>query len=253
MSLHENVTASEATLEIGEDGDIHWRVENELTESTANGWRDGPEDARSAVDSAMEGPPEPLENPTDPTVDVEGRTVMVTFTDRGAARQRLGLLVVPYLHGEGIDYRWVIDTLPPSAEPKLLPVSESAPEPGPTYVVAGEGAVAGTRSAVVVGLEPLDPVLYSYYALGLLFVAGVTFGLYTIEGSRLGRTRVGSVVALMSTAYLAIVMPVHPPDIDGVFVQAMVVVLTLLLALIGGVGLYAWAALSDGTDGVRTR
>ena len=286
MNLHENVTASEATLEIGEDGDIHWRVENELTESTASGWRDGPEDARSAVDSAMEGPPGPLEDPTDPTVDVEGRTVTVTFTDRGAARQRLGLLLVPYLHGEGIDYRWVInadrfvvaapdgqrvlnepagaivedgravwrgDTLPPSAEPKVSFVSESAPEPGPTYVVAGEGAAAGTRSAVVVGLEPLDPVLYSYYVLGLLFVAGVTFGLYTIEGTRLGRTRVGGVVALVSIGYLAIVMPVHPPDIDGVFVRLMVVVLTLLLALIGGVGLYAWAALSDGTHGVRTR
>jgi hypothetical protein len=285
-NLHENVTASEATLEMQANGDVRWRVENELTESTAREWREDPDDARSAVDFAMEGLPEPLEDPTDPTVDVEGRTVTVTFTDRGAARQRLGLLVVPYLNGEGIDYRWVInadrfvvaapdgqrvlnepagatvedgravwrgDTLPPSAESKLLSVSESAPEPGPTYVIAGEGAAAGTRSAVVVGLEPLDPVLYSYYALGLLFVAGVTFGLYTIEGSRLGRTRVGGVVALMSTGYLAIVMPVHPPDIDGVFVRVMVVVLTLLLALIGGVGLYAWAALSDGTDGVRTR
>jgi hypothetical protein len=287
-NLHENVTASEATLEMQANGDVRWRVETELTESTAREWREDPDDARSAVDSAMAGPPVPLRDPTDPTVDVDGTTVTVTFTDRGAARQRLGLLVVPYLHGEGIEYRWVInadqfvvaapdgqrvlndpagatvedgraiwrgDTLSPSTSEPRPAVSRSAPEPGPTYVVTGDGAAAETRSAIVTDLEPLDPVLYGYYALGLLFVVGTAFGLYTIEGTHLGRGRVGGVLALVAIGYLTVVASLHPPGggLGGAFARAMAVAQSLLLALVGGVGLYAWAAVSDSSERVGTR
>lgn len=277
QTFHENVTATEAILQVRENGDVHWRVENELSEPTASEWREDPGAAerqyRDAVTYGFRAPASPGE----PTIEMRGDTLVIEVVDRGAARQRLGLLVVPYFHGEGSTHRWVVNAdelvvRAPSGHRILndpagasveedraawtgyiggssrRDVSSAAPEPGDTYVVIGDGVTVDARAVIVTGLMPLDPALYGMYALGLLLVAGVSFGTYTIEGSRLGPRRVLAGVATVSLPYLLLVLAAHPPNLGGLggfFLFVVGLLGTILLGLIGGASLYLRAAAAE--------
>ncbi|PSQ14337.1 hypothetical protein BRD02_09560 [Halobacteriales archaeon QS_8_69_73] len=193
---------------------------------------------RAARRSSSAAPPA---DSSEPTVEVGDGTVTVEFVDRGAARQRLGLLVVPYLNGEKRVTEYVInaDELvvePPEGQrfvndPSVATVengravwtgvaatdgdgdgdgTRQAPEPGETYVIIGSGATAGERSAVVTTPEPLDAGLYGRYALGLLVVVGAAYGGYRLEGTRLPRRPVAAGVALATVPYVTMVAARHP-------------------------------------------
>lgn len=278
-SFHEDVTGTDATLQVRESGDIHWRVENEVADPTASEWNENPDRAETRVEDALENRFRPPANPTDPTVEMEDGTLTVEFVDRGAARQRLGLLVVPYFNGEGSVTNYVInaDTVVVEApeghrianDPAGATVEEGravwtgvaatdddepdvawqAPEPGETYVVTGSGATAGVRSAVVTTLEPLDPGRYGYYGAGLLFVVAAAYGVYRLEGTRLPQRSVGGGIALAAVPYVVLVAAVHPPAAGGPGVLSTWLLLGgagLLLAAVGGGALYVRASVVDG-------
>lgn len=268
-SFDGNVTASNATLQMTEDGDIRWRVENQVDSQAAEAWREDPGAAeRLAREGLHEGYVD-LSNPTDLSVEVRGDTVVVEFVDRGAARQRLGLLVLPYFHGEGSDHRWTVnaDELIVKApdghrivnEPTRATVEEdrvdwngSFSEPGDAYVVAGDGATADARWALVSPVVPLDPIRYGVYGVGALFVAGLVFGVYTIEGTRLGPRRVSAGVAAATVPYVLAAVAVHPIGGGGFAVLAFLfvgVLLALLLGLLGGAALHVAAARAEPNAG----
>jgi len=276
--FHEDVTATDATLQVRESGDIHWRVENEVADPTASEWRESPEEVEALVAERLRTN-RPPEDPSKPTVAVDGGTVTIEFVDRGAARQRLGLLVVPYFNGEGRVTNYVInaDTVVVEApeghrianDPAGATAEEGravwtgvaatdgdderdvawqAPEPGETYVVTGSGTTAGVRSAVVTTLEPLDPGLYGYYGVGLLFVVAAAYGVYRLEGTRLPRRSVAGGSALTAVRYEALVAAVHPAAAGGLgafLVWLMLGGAGLLLAAVGGGVLYIRASVVD--------
>jgi len=275
--FHEDVTATEVTLEVRENGDVRWRVENEVAEPTAGEWRRNPDQVETLVAERLETGRPPAD-PAEPTVEVGDGTVTVEFVDRGAARQRLGLLVVPYLNGEGRVTEYVInaDELvvePPEGQrvvndPSVATVengravwtgvaatdgdgdgTRQAPEPGETYVVIGSGATAGERSAVVTTLEPLDAGLYGRYALGLLAVVGAAYGGYRLEGTRLPRRSIAAGVALAAIPYVAVVAARHPwwpsGGLGALYFWPLLAVGMLLAAGLGGGALYLRAATVD--------
>lgn len=269
--FHEDVTATDATLQVAESGDIEWRIENALSEPTASEWRENPDAAESAARDAVDTRYRPPYEPTEPTVTVDGDTVVVEFVDRGAARQRLGLLVVPYLHGEGRQPRWVINAdrfsiVAPEGtrivnEPAGADVDGDravwqgdstgelggAPEPGDTYVVSGSSPAVDARLSVAMTLMPLDPGLYGMYLLGLGFLVGATYGLYTMEGTRLGQRRVVPVLVAVSLPYLLLVGRIHPPLVGfgTAIAQIVIGVTVVVLSLAGGAILYSWAAVTE--------
>lgn len=273
QTFHENVTATDATLQVTGSGDVEWRVENELTEPTASEWRENPEAAASLASDAVDRRYRPPYDPTDPTVTVDGDTLVVEFVDRGAARQRLGLFVVPYLHGEGREPRWVVnaDRFSIVGPEGMRVVDEPAgadvdgdravwhgdtyrhsaePEPGDTYVVFGSGPAVDARASVAVALMPLDPGLYGAYLLGLAFLAGGSYGIYAVAGTRLGPRRVVPVLAAVSLPYLFLIGNVHPPGdgLGGGILRLFVGLVTVVLALAGGAILYTWAAVAGRED-----
>lgn len=269
QTFHENVTASDATLQMETDGDVRWRVENEVAEPTATKWKENPEMAEQRVQEVIHREYRHPYQPTDLNVTFDGDTLVIEFVDRDAARQRLDLLILPYLHGEGVQYRWVInaDTFTVEApaghrvvnEPDGATVEDGrvvwsgvaatddgiglwdAPEPDNTYVVTGAGVTAGARASVAVPLEPLDPGLYAIYTLGLLFVLGLALGVYSLLDARLGRRRTGAAVGLIIAGHLAVVVAFHPLPAGGLEALAARVMLTmsvLLVGLFGAFGLY---------------
>lgn len=277
-AFDENVTATQATLQMTADGDVRWRVENEVRPRAAEAWREDPEvaerRAREALDYGFVRP----SNPTDLSVRVREDTVVVEFVDRGAVRERLGLLVLPYFHGEGSPHRWTVnaDELVVEApeghrivnEPTGGTVEEdqvvwtgsiehySGREPGDAYVVAGKGETADVRAAAATAVMPLDPALYGLYGVGLLLVAGVTFGVYTVQGTRLGPRRVLAAIGIVSLPYVFLVAGGHPPSLGGLggaFLFTFGVLGTVLLGVIGGTVLYQLAAAADDADTEVTR
>lgn len=274
QTFHENVTATDATLQVTESSDVEWRVENELTEPTASEWRENPEAAASLASDAVDTRSRPPYDPSEPTVTVEGDTLVVEFVDRGAARQRLGLLVVPYLHGEGRQPRWVVNAdrfsiVGPEGtrvvdEPAGADVDgdravwhgdsyalSEEPEPGDTYVIFGSGPAVDARASVAVALMPLDPGLYGAYLFGLVFLVGGSYGIYSMAGTRLGPRRVVPVLAAVSLPYLLLVGRNHPPMVGfGTAIAKFVLGVTaVVLSLVGGAILYAWAAMADPGEG----
>ena len=208
--------------------------------------------------------------------------VTTEFVDRGAARQRLGLLVVPYLNGEGKTNRYVINAdrfvvaAPDGGrivnEPAGATVGDGravwtgvaateedraaawqAPQPGNTYVITGSGATAGARSTAVTTLEPLDPGLYGRYGLGLLFVVLATYGIYRLQGTRLPRRSVAGGIALAALPYVAGVAAIHPWWPAGIGALAWPL-LGIAVALAGGPSAAAARAYSTPppTAGNRT-
>jgi hypothetical protein len=109
QTFHENVTATDATLLVQGDGDVRWHVENELTGPTASTWRENVTAARERAEERLNRTSGPPYDPDGLEVRVEGDTLVVGFVDRRAARQRLGVLVLPYLHGEGVQVRYVVN------------------------------------------------------------------------------------------------------------------------------------------------
>ena len=283
QSFHENVTATDAALQVQGDGDVRWRVESEVRDPTATDWRENRTAVRRLVSERVDRRSAPPYDPTAVEVGVEGDTLVVEFVDRGAARQRLGLLVLPYLHGEGVQARYVInaDEFVVEAPAGLRPVNQpagadvetdrvvwrgtaasddradgaerrAAPEPGDTYVVFGSGATAGVRGGFATTFEPLDPGLYGPYVLGLLLVAGLTYGLYALKGGGLRRRVVTGAVVAAALPYLYLVASLHPPQtggLGGAVVRLFAVAGTVLIGMTGGLLLGAWASVSGrGTE-----
>jgi hypothetical protein len=122
-----------------------------------------------------------------------------------------------------------------------------APEPGDTYVVTGSGPATGTRAGLVTTLEPLAPGPYATYAAELLLLAGLAFGIYTLHGHRLGPRRVLAGVAGAGAPFVLVVASIHPikGGLGGAFLRASVALIALVIGLVGGVALYAWAAYAD--------
>lgn len=271
-TFHENVTATTATLSMEADGDVRWHVENEVAEPTATEWRENPERAQNLAADAVDWTYQPPYDPSSPTVDVADGTVTISFVDRGAARQRLGVLVLPYLHGEGGEPRWVINAdrfvvaAPPGDRilhnPAFADVEDDravwtgvaatdsdrsarsrAPEPGDTYVVAGSGPTAGARSAAVTTVMPLTPDLYLVYGFGLLFLGGAAYGLYAVGDPRLDRRREVAGVASSTLPYLGLLVWLHPPHggFGGIGLFLFAFLMGLLGALVGGAAMHVWA------------
>lgn len=277
-AFDENVTATQATLRMTAAGDVRWRVENEVDPGRAEAWREAPDAAERRAREALDYGYVRPSNPTDLSVRVREDTVVVEFVDRGAVRKRLGLLVLPYFHGEGSAHRWVVnaDELVVEAPSGHRVVNEptgatvegdrvvwtgsisrySGREPGDAYVVAGRGATAGARWALASTLVPLDPTRYGVYGVGALFVGGLTFGIYSIQGHRLGPRRVSAGVAVATVPYVLAVAAVHPFGGGGLAVMAFLVfgvVLSLLVGLFGGAALYVAAARADPESGEGRR
>lgn len=279
QSFHENVTATDATLQVQEDGDVRWRIENEVRAPTATDWRENRTAVRQLVADRVDRRSTPPYDPIAVEVELEGDTLVVEFVDRGAARQRFGLLVLPYLHGEGVQARYVInaDEFVVESPAGQRPVNEpaganvengrvvwrgvaaadermesaevwTAPEPGDTYVVFGSGATAGVRGGLVTTLEPLDPDLYGPYVLGLFFVAGLTYGIYALQSNRLERRVVAGAVVASALPYIYLVASLHPPQaggLGGAVLRLSAVVGTILIGLAGGMLLGAWASVAE--------
>lgn len=286
QTFHENVTATDATLQVQGDGDVRWHVENELADPTASRWRENGAAARVRVEEELTRSFGPPYDPESLEVSVEGDTLVVGFVDRSAARQRLGVLVLPYLHGEGVQARYVVNADEfvvegPAGhrvvnEPAGATVEDgravwrgvaagdermdggelwTAPEPGDTYVVFGSGGTAEARSILVTGLEPLDPGLYGRYLLGLLVVAGLTAGGYALHRRRVERRverrLVAGGVALAILPYLYLVARLHPPPtggLGGFFLRLLAVGATVFIGLTGGFLLWAWATITEPRD-----
>lgn len=277
QTFHENVTATDATLQVQADGDVAWRVENEVREPTAAEWRENETALRDLVAHRIDRTSTPPFDPATPDVRIEGDTATIQFVDRRAARQRLGLLVVPYLHGEGVQARYVVNAdefvvVAPDGqrvvnEPAGATVDGDravwrgvastdrglegdevwdAPEPDDTYVVVGAGATAGVRSTLVTGFEPLDPRSYGWYVLGLLFVVGLTYGAYTLQGNRFERRFVAGAVVLVILPYLYLVASLHPISggLGGFFDRVLAAAATLLVGLLGALLLGGGAVLA---------
>lgn len=283
QTIHEDVTATDATLEVQGDGDVRWRVENEVREPTAADWRENRSAVRRLVTARLDRRSGPPHEPTAVETALEGETLVVEFVDRGAARQRFGLFVLPYLHGEGVQTRYVINADEfavegPSGqeavtEPAGATVEDgrvvwsgvaatgervegaevwAAPEPGDTYVVFGSGATAGVRGSLATTVEPLVPALYGRYVLGLLVVAGLTYGAYALQGTRLEPSVVTGGVLATALAYLYFVASIHPPrtgGLGGAVEQLFAVVATFLIGLTGGSLLAAWASVAERRTG----
>lgn len=265
-SFSENVTSSTAKLQMTTSGDVHWHVENELRDPTATEWRENPNRARSHVEDQLDqGVVENL------TVGMEGDTLTITFVDEGAARHRLGVLVLPYLHGDGIEARYVINAerltiVAPDGHrvlnnPPLATVEgdrvvwqgvvgdtaaterTNAPEPGDAYVITGSGPTAEARSSIAVLFEPLDPIQYILYGVALLFFTGLAFSIYTVHGHRLGPRRVLTGLAVVVVPYLLLIAAIHPPKggLGGAATMISVAILSLMFSLTSGVWLYSLA------------
>lgn len=270
-TFHEGVTSTTATLQMTAGGNVHWRVENTVDDSTARKWRENPDRLTATVDDRLEhtwGVPTSVH---DRSVEMAGNTVIITFVDRGVVRNYLGVSILPYLHGESVERRLVINAdrftvvAPEGQEILNAPsgaevrgdraiwrgeVGETeardrwaAPEPGDTYVVTGGGATADLRQRLVMPFVPLDPGLYGLYLIGLFLVAGLPFGLYTIHGHRLGPPRVLAGIGVSALPYLYLIGSVHPPQLGGfgIFLVLYGGLLSLLLGLCGGGLLMVWA------------
>lgn len=273
-TFHENVTASAATLQMTASGDVRWTVENKVAEPTASNWEESPERARGHVETRLDdyGPPQTVNQLS---VEMENDTMVIEFVDTNVARHRIGLLILPYLNGEGIEARYVINAerltiVAPDGQrvinnPQLATVEGdrviwegfvgdtpdlervNAPEPGDTYVITGSGPTAEARSSIAVLFEPLDPTLYTRYVLGLLFFTGLPFSIYTVHDHRMGSRRVMKGLALVVVPYLLMIAAIHPPKggLGGFVIMVGVAMLSLILSIISGVLLYlmaTWAA-----------
>ena len=278
QSFHENVTATDAALQVQGDGDVRWRIENEVRDPTATDWGENRTAVQRLVADRLDRRSRPPYDPVGVEVELRGDTLVIEFVDRGAARQRFGLLVLPYLHGEGVQARYVInaDEFVVEAPAGQRPVNEpagadvandrvvwrgtaatgermehgelrTAPEPGDTYLVFGSGATAGARAGLATTLEPLDPGLYGSYVLGLLSVVGLTYGIYALQRNRLERRVVAGAVVAAALPYLYLVTSLHPPQaggLGGAVLRVFAVAGTVLIGLSGGTLLGAWASLA---------
>lgn len=271
-----NVTATHATLQLTADGDVEWRVENQVDPETADAYRDNPEvlerRARKALDDHSQVPA----NPTDVSVRVGEDTLIVSFVDRGAVRKRLGLLVLPYFHDEGYDY-WrninadeIVVTVPEGyrivndpagaevADDRVIWTGSTGYENwegsghDDAYVVAGRGASAELRGRLLIPLLPLDPFMYGLYVVGAVYVAGLAFSIYSLQGHRLGPRPVSAGVALTTVPFIVAVVAAPPVALDtfgGAFFLLFGLVFSTLLGLVGGVVMYVAATLADPVGG----
>lgn len=279
ITFHPNVTATTATLRMTAGGDVRWHVENKMADPTAAEWRQNVAVARGVVADRLDDRWRHPHDPTGVTVDMDGDTLVVEFVDRGAARQRFGLLLLPHLHGEGVETRYVINAdrfvvVAPEGqrivnEPTDATVSGDrvtwtgiadgdggrasetwiAPEPGDTYVVRGSGVSAGVREPVVVTLEPLEPYMYGIYGLGALLVLGLPLGIAAGRSHRLGTRELVARLALVVAPYVLLVAAMHllqpPGTLPGFAGLLMLAGGTVVVTLVGGSAMWAWTSRQD--------
>lgn len=274
-SFHENVTATDATISIQPDGDVRWQVENRVADPTASEWRTNPDRVREQVTTTVDHPHRPPYDPTGARVDVTNETVTIRFVDRGAAKERLGLLVLPYF----VRGQWLVnaDRLSVEAPPgsrivgtpelgqaghqRVVWTGESrtrtrpnyAPVVEDTYVVTGSGPTAGLRGAIATSLMPLDFDLYVLYAFGLLFVGAAAYAIYAFEDHRLDGRGEAIGLAVSVLPYVWLIGRMHPADggFFAIFQYGFAFLLGLLGALICGAGMAVWAdkrSTRTGTD-----
>lgn len=266
-TFHENVTGSTATLGVQVDGDVRWRVETQVANPTASEWRRHPEEAHRVVADAVEWRAQPPYRPTIRAVRMEGDTLVVELVDENAARWRFGVLVLPYLHGEGVEARWVInadrlEVVPPDGyrvinDPRSARMGDrgvvwegstgepwDAPEPGDTYVVMGRGPIAGIGTSVALTTMPLDPVRYGLYIGGLLIIVFLVATVaLACDLSLSSRVVVGGVGGAAGV-YTVSVASVHPiaalGTLPGLADQLFLAFISILSGLVAGLGLFVW-------------
>lgn len=279
QTFHENVTATDATLEVRTNGDVHWRVENEVTDSTAAAWRANTSVARQRAAAALDRRYGPLHDPEELAVAMEDETLVVEFVDRGAARDRFGVRVVPYLHGEGVQMRYVVNAdefvveAPEGQRITNQPAGATVegdravwngsvasvdgtvrsaelpdpPEPGNTYVVVGTGATGAVGTALTLAFEPLLVRSYAFYGLGLLVVAGLTSAGYGLGRRTFDRRWLATAGTVAAVPYLAFALLWHPlptpQSLQGFVQHGIVLGVAAALGIGAALALFAAAAI----------
>jgi hypothetical protein len=109
-----NVTHSSATVQIHANGSATWLVTNRLNESAATRLSENSALLdRVARGAATEGWGLPhVYNDGEVTfqsASIDGRTVRIRFRDPDAGKRHLGVLVVDYLHSEGVRGGWILN------------------------------------------------------------------------------------------------------------------------------------------------
>lgn len=109
-----NVTHSTATVQIHENGSATWVVTNRVNESAASRLSQNPGVLnRVAREAAAEGwgLPHVYEEGvvTFQSASIDDRTVRIQFQDSDAGNRHAGVLVVDYLHSEGVRGGWILN------------------------------------------------------------------------------------------------------------------------------------------------
>ncbi|QLG27428.1 hypothetical protein HUG10_07640 [Halorarum halophilum] len=109
-----NVTHSTATVQIHENGSATWIVTNRVNESAASRLSQNSDLLnRIAREAAAEGwgLPHVYEEGgvTFQTASIDDRTIRIQFQDSDAGTRHAGVLVVDYLHSEGVRGGWILN------------------------------------------------------------------------------------------------------------------------------------------------
>lgn len=109
-----NVTHSTATVQMHENGSATWVVTNHVNESAASRLSQNPDVLnRIAREAAAKGwgLPDVYEEGvvTFQTASIDDRTVRIQFQDPDAGDRHAGVLVVDYLHSEGVRGGWILN------------------------------------------------------------------------------------------------------------------------------------------------
>lgn len=277
QTFQEDVTATEATLQVQQNGDVRWHVENDVADPTATAWRENETAARHRVEDRIDWRGSPPYDPAALDVAVADQTVVIEFVDRGAARSRFGLLVLPYLHGEGVEARYVVNadefvieapegqriTNEPAGatveddravwsgvasvdDPMEGAETWTAPEPGDTYVVVGAGPTTAIGTTLALTFEPLFPRLYGFYAVGLLVALGLSSVGYVTARRELHRRWLATGATAAAIPYVVFVLSWHPIQpagtLPGTGQRVVMLLIAAALGLVAALVLFAVAA-----------
>ena len=114
QGLAVNVTHSTATVQIHANGSATWIATNRVNESAATRLSENPalleQIARGAATEGW-GLPNVYDNGevTFQSASIDGRTVTIQFRDPDAGERHLGVLVVDYLHSDGVRGGWILN------------------------------------------------------------------------------------------------------------------------------------------------
>lgn len=148
-----NVTHSTATVQVHQNGSATWVVRNRLTQDTADRLGDSPEQidriGRQAASDGW-GLPHVYEtgDVTVHSVRLDNPTVRIQFRDPDAATRHAGILVVEYLHSEGIRGGWIrnADRFSIVGPPGTTVVNDPRAAFDPEYAEPGEIPTVSDRT-----------------------------------------------------------------------------------------------------------